>query len=149
MFVLLIDHTFKIIDVCLANIQVHGIQTHWLVLLHVNKINIGTITSINAHGVQTALQYGMETNVFNAQLEPFISKIVMSVWPVLQVHTLIEPFSDVSVQLMLLMFTTTLVFNADIQAIGIQTLKNVIRVPHLWFITFFQKDVIVLMTDQI
>jgi hypothetical protein len=47
------------------------------------------------------------------------------------------------------MFTTTLVFNADIQAIGIQTLKNVIHVPHLWFITFFQKDVIVLMTDQI
>lgn len=73
----------------------------------------------------------------------------MSVWPVQQDHTLIEPFSDVSVQLMLLMFTTTLVFNADIQAIGIQTLKNVIRVPHLWFITFFQKDVIVLMTDQI
>lgn len=70
---------FKMECVYLVNIQQHGIQIQTLAFLHVFKINIGTITLTNVHGVLTELLYGMEIYVLNVQQEHFISEIGMFV----------------------------------------------------------------------
>ncbi len=66
-------------DVLHANTQEHGTPFQKDAYPHANKINTGTITSINAHGVLTALLYGMETSVFNAQQELSTLEIDMCV----------------------------------------------------------------------
>lgn len=66
-------------DVLHASIHEHGTRFQNDAYPLANKINTGTLTATNAHGVLTALLSGTEISVFNAQLEHSTLEIDMYV----------------------------------------------------------------------
>lgn len=141
--------TLKTEDVLPANIHEPGtpIPTNAFLIL-VSKINTGTLIRINAHGALTQLLYGTEISVFLALTALSTLETDMFAWHVQLVLISTKLLSDVFAQLTLLMFTITLVFNADTLLTGTQTLKLVTPAPLDWVIMLPLEHVPVQMIDQ-
>ena len=141
--------TLKTEDVLLANIQEPGTPTPInAFLILVSRTNTGTLIRINAHGALTQLLYGTEISVFLALTALSTLEIDMFAWHVQLVLISTRLLLDVFAQLTLLMFTITLVFNADTLLIGTQILKLVTHVPLDWLIILPSEHVLAQMIDQ-